>query len=379
MDTWNRDSYENSFTRNCFSGTPFCGSVGWEARWGKDGRALKDDTQIRRLVEMEFLIRPVPLWAQQIARQIDVLPYCGWGFPQHVAAVCTNIGRRDAEAARALRCFTVGPGRLALLANVALLLDGWLKRISPDAVASAIAVQESGGLDWTSIADNVYRALGDVERCKEVLVRRLLERLRFWLRAPYNWSKGDDSLRLGYLYVPALSRNGGWDYFGFESHDPVVRELNERIREQIDTPDRWLEVITSTWPCAPKVMRFLERIICTIGRVERGGTSAYDELVQSPPAAGEVLPVNGTYLDSATSRRLYETSIRLLADYVGDDFCVPVPLPDEVDVAWAARLAASLGGRAPAKVWLASLLLEKIVLYEENFRTFHFTLCINHR
>ncbi len=379
MSVWNKHNYENSLTRYCFPFTPFCGSVGWEAKWGKDGPALKDDAQIRQLLEMEYAIRPVPLWAQRIARQVEMFPSCGWGFPQHAEAVCTNIGRRDADAARSLQCYTVGPGRLGLLGDVALLLDGWVKRAEPDLVASAIAVQESAGLEWTTIAGNVYRALGDPDPRKELLVRRLLERLRFWLRAPYDWAKGDNNHRLGYIYLPALGLYGGWDYFGFELRDPVTKELTQRIHEEIDTPDRWVEAITSTWPCAPKVMRFLEKIICTIGLIEPNATSAFDELKRLVPPAGEVLPVNQTYLDSETSRRLYDTSIRVLGDYAGDDFCLPTPLPDEVDISWANRLTGSLGDRGPVKLWLVSLLLERIVLFEESFRTFHFTRCINQR
>ena len=379
MSIWSRENYEVSFTRNCFSGTPFCGSVGWEGKWGRDGQALKDNPQIGQLVEMELALGPVPLWAQGICRQIDTLPDCGFAFPHHVEAVCTNIGRRDAEAAKALQCYTVGPDRLRLLGNAALLLDGWLKGATSDLAGSVIAAQESGKLDWVIIADEVYGALGDREPRKELLVRRLLERLRFWLRAPYSWAKGDDNNGLGYLYVSAFGTYGGWDYFGFEMHDPLVIELTQRIRDGVDTPDRWLEVITSTWPCAPKVMRFIERIICAIGRIGENGPSSFEELAQSLPAAGEVLPVLQTYLSTETSRQLYDTSIRALGEYVGEGFCAPAPLPDEVEDAWAERLMASLGDRGPVKLWLASLLLERIALYEEGFRTFHFTRYINQR
>ena len=133
----------------------------------------------------------------------------------------------------------------------------------------------------------------------------------------------------------------------------------------------------STWPCAPKVMRYLERTICAIGRIEPGRISSYPELSKSLPASGEVLPVDGTYLDSAASRRLYDTSIRALADYVGEGFPMPAPLPADIDAAWAKRLTARLGGRAPAKLWLAALLLERIALFEGSFKTFHFTRNIN--
>ena len=47
MTVWGKENYENSLTRNCFSFTPFCGTIGWEATWGKDGPALKDNPQIR--------------------------------------------------------------------------------------------------------------------------------------------------------------------------------------------------------------------------------------------------------------------------------------------------------------------------------------------
>jgi len=331
MSTWCRESYEASLTRHCFSGTPFCGSVGWEARWGEDGPALKDDPQMRQLVEMEVAVSPVSLWAQRICRQIDTLPDCGFAFPQHVESVCTNIGRQDAEAAKALKCYTVGPDRLRLLGSVALILDGWLKGAIPDLVAAAVAAQDPGELDWVDIAAGVYGALGDREPRKELLVRRLLERLRFWLRAPYGWAKGDDSARLGYLYLPDMGVYGGWDYFGFEVNDPQIEELTQRIRDELETPERWLDVITSTWPCAPKVMRYMEKIIGAIGRLGENGSSSFDELVQSAPAEGEVLPVLQTYLSSETSRRLYDTSIRALGVYAGDAFCPPATLPDGID------------------------------------------------
>ena len=378
MTVWCRENYENSFTRDCFSFTPFCGSVGWEATWGDGGPALKDDPQIRRLIELEYAVRPVPLWAQRVARQIDEFPPCGAAFPQSVEAVCTNIGRRDAEALKTWRCYTPGPNRLDMLSRVALLLDGWLKGLPPDRVSMALGRGGSSALDWPGVTDAVWAALGPHEPRRCLLIRRLLERLRFWLRAPYEGTKLDENPRLGYLHVPELGQYGGWDYMAFEHNEVASKELDGRIREEVDDGDVWIDLIASTWPCAPKVMRFLERLICSAGKITADGTSSIKALQQSLPATGTVLPVTGTYLDSDASRLLYDTALRVLGEYVQDEFCLPVELPESIDGEWGKRLASVLSERDEVKLWLAALLLERIALFREGFKSFHFTRGVDH-
>ena len=130
--TWDRAAYEASFTRHCFSWTPF---DEWEARWGD--RCLKDDPNVRRLVELEQAASPIPVWAQTVCRQIDAMPPCGWSIPQHVEAVCQNIGRQDLEASMPPRCYSLGAERLELMSHIAMLLDGWLKGLDPDEITAA--------------------------------------------------------------------------------------------------------------------------------------------------------------------------------------------------------------------------------------------------
>jgi len=233
--------YAGIFTRCCFSSAPFCGSVGWGAQWGENRPLLRDSAQIHRLVEMEYAIRPVPVWTQQIARQIDEFPQCGWAFRQQVEAVCTNIGRSSAITVEPVRCFTAGPGRLAVVSHVALLLDGWLQGIDGALVVRTMERQDDTRQDWSTIVSRVWAALGDHGERKVLLVSRLLERLRFWLRAPYGTAKPDDNCRLGYLYVNEMA--GGFDYFGFDNHGPVISEINRKLIESVDTPNRWLEVM----------------------------------------------------------------------------------------------------------------------------------------
>lgn len=375
----NREDYERSFTRHCFSSTPFCGSVGWDATWGDGGPALNQNPQIRRLLELEYAVTPVPLWAQLVARQVDQLPPCGWSFPQHLEAVCTNIGRNDAAAAKASGCYTPGPNRLAMLSRVALLLDAWLKKIPSGRTAMVIASEESSSVDWSCVAENVWKALGEHEPRKRLLVLRLLERLRFWLRAPYEGTKLDDNFRLGFLMVPKAGWFGGWDYFGFDYNEPSSKDLDSRIRSELDAPQQgWLDWIYSTWPCAPKVMRFIERTLAAIGKIAANDTSSIKALSQSLPPASSILPVNGTYLDTETSRQLYNTALQALGERIQDDFPLPAKLPDAIDGQWSKRLSLLLGESNEVKLWLESLLFERIALFEEEFKSFHFTLSRNH-
>jgi len=379
MTEQQRTNYERSFTRHCFSSTPFCGSVGWDAAWGEGGPALNQNPQIERLIELEYAVAPVPLWAQLVARQVDQLPPCGWAFPQHLETVCTNTGRHDAAAVKTSGCYTPGPNRLAMLSNVALLLDGWLKETSPGRTAMIVASEDSFSVDWSSIAGNVWKVLGEHEPRKCLLVLRLLERLRFWSRAPYEGTKLDDNPRLGFLNLPEAGWFGGWDYFGFDYNEPSSKDLDSRIRNDLDAPQQgWLDWIYSTWPCAPKVMRFMERTIAAIGRISADDTSSIDALSHSLPPSGAILPVEGTYLDSETSRRLYRTALHALGEYVKDDFPLPVKLPEEIDTHWSKRLSLLLGEDNPVKRWIVALLFERVFLFEESFKSFHFTLSRNH-
>ena len=123
-DIWNRENVNNSLLRTAFSFTPY---DGWDSTWGTVHPPFKDNPQLRRLLELEWAIRPAPVWVQQIVRQIEQTPPCGACFVQHVEAVCRNIGLNDACAVAACSCYSVGQPRLDLLASVCVCLDGWLK------------------------------------------------------------------------------------------------------------------------------------------------------------------------------------------------------------------------------------------------------------
>jgi hypothetical protein len=367
---WNRDTFEGSLTRMCFSSTPY--DAGWDGDRGLgiDGTVLQGDRQMRRLVEMEVALRPVGVRTQQMAMQVKGMPPCGWCFPQFVEAVCTNLGADDPHAATPCGCYVVGGRRLELMANCALCLDAWAKAVPPATTATALQQRAGDGRDWSRIARNVFDALGEPSRPKRLLVRRLLGRLRFWLRAPLGHPKADDNPRLGYFYTHSMGRFGGWDYFSFERHDADVVDLEAQIHAEIGSPKRWLELIDCTWPCAPKVFRYLERLIVAIGRIEQGAAAAPPALTDELPA--DILQTEGTFLDSDRSRTLFRTALDALGRFLGDEFPVDAT-PGALDERWAERLADLLGEPSRPKRWPAALLLKRILLFRPSFKRFHFT------
>lgn len=366
MDSfWNQENFEASLTRTCFSSTPY------DEGWGNEG--LRGDAEMRRLLELECTVQPVRGWVRRVVRQIEEFPPCGWCFPQYVETVCKGIGAGAAWGAwPAPKCYTVGPDRLSLMARYAVCLDGWVKRVPWETVAGDLDRQVADGRDWYSIASKIWEVLGTPSSLRMLLVRRLLARLRFWLRAPFEPLKPDDNWRLGYFYTHSMGRYGGWDYFSFDHHDPECVELDERIRADVSHADRWIELIESTWPCAPKVFRYLERIILAIGELAEGDHVSPTELAARRQCEA-LLEHNTTYLDSATSRRLFETAVCTLSSYVGGAFFISTPASPNVDAAFAARLQETLGETSPERVWLAALLIKRIALFEGGFRSFHFT------
>ncbi len=373
METlWNREAFEASITRACFSSTPY--DVGWEGdpKGEIDGGVLQSDQQMRRLLEMETALRPMPQWAHAIARQVAGLPPCGWCFPRYVEAVCINIGCGDPEAAAPHGCYDVGPRRMALLANFAVCLDGWLKGIAADVVAVELRQHTTvNGRDWGRFARQVHTVLGEPKPARVLLVRRLLARLRFWLRAPLGTARPDENWRLGYFYTNAMGRFGGWDYFSFQDHDAEAAELDARIRTELDEPKCWLDLINSTWPCAPKVFRYIERLIIAVGRVGDVEGRIPPRITDSVPEG--VLGIEDTWLSSDHSRALYDSALAALAGHVAGVFPADAADPKLVDAQLTTHLADLLGKSSPVTQWIAALLFKRITLFTDSFKSFHFT------
>jgi len=365
---WNRENCDQSFMRTAFSFTPY---DGWDSTIYRP--AFKDNPQLRRLLELEWAIRPVPVWVQKIVRQIDQTPPCGAFFVQQIEALCTNIGRKDAHAVPTGSCYSVGQARLELLAHFCVCLDGWLKKASATDVAAGLLAQSSESRDWEALAERVWSVLGARTSAKVLLVRRLVERLRFWVRAPYSPTKLDDNWRLGYFYAPTMSRYGGWDYFAYDRHDLEAADLSDRIAAQIPGGKRWVELIDYTWPCAPKVFRFLERIIHYIGGMSAEAGDSPNEKSSVPAFLG----IENTYLASDVSRRSFATTLEALTEYVAGQFDPPGCPDGPVDERWKHQLSERMGPAEPPKVYLAALLLERLWLVKDQFKSFHFTRNVN--
>ena len=364
---WNRKHYDVSVARTCFVSTPYGDDP------GADRPAPQNDPEMQRLLEIEASLDPLPNWALEIARQIARLSPFGWAMPHCIEAICQNIGAGDPEAAKPSACYHIGPHRLQLMTDYAICLEGWLKGLSPETIAARTSERSLGWRDWEFIARRIHEALGETGGNKAVLVRRLLAKLRFWLRA------GGANLPIGQARAAQDSGDPGGasrsrqsdaaqagQYVAVTEHELEMAELDRQIRRSVPHAERWLELIDSAWPGAARIFHYIERMMAAIGELDAAPDARPDELVDvdlDPVAAA-----HEAYQSANPGRMLYETVLRVLDDYLGDKFNRAADPKTPVNDKWAERLTRRLGEPTPVGTYLAALTRKRITLLAAKAR-----------
>jgi hypothetical protein len=185
-----------------------------------------------------------------------------------------------------------------------------------------------------------------------MLVQRVLDRQRWWLKSLV-WDDDRRSLFGRGHYLGDL-RGSGDSYGNPEFCDPYFAELSVPRVRRLEAalaevcPD-WQEfkaMIDSSWLCAPKAFRYLERLLWSIGKGQ--------------PVAGEVpgfLQVDDTYPDHDSASRWWRGFLASLDAWWQDQ---PAEGPIATDV------GRRLGDPSPVKRWLVRLLVRRLELLERH-------------
>ena len=310
--------------------------------------------ELRSILREENAIASVPGWASDIVVRMMELPMCGYyAYPENVTQIVDAIATQRCPDV-VMRCYTVDSGRKALLSYYVFCMDAWWKDAPLPHVVAELLGRDQLGRDWEGIAAAIYRTLGERSEIKKLVVERLIHRLRWWIKSLI-WSDDKRDRFLLDVYSGDIRGNEqNWGAYGnspygdpyfVELELPHVKAMEERILTSLPDGRKLLERIHSTWLCAPKVFRYLERLITEIGAIGSDG----------PP--GDVMPLlqcEDTYPDFDANHEHYTDLLERLRLWLdGNEGAVP-----------------SLGETSPVKRWLVHLLRHKLVFhatYEENF------------
>ena len=274
------------------------------------------------------------------------LPPCGhYTFPRPILQACEAIGQECCPKF-VVGCYTADSSRKALASHYVYCLDAWLQQ-APLAAASA----ELGGhrvrdRDWSRIVAEIHETLGEQTEARVLLVRRLVHRLRWWIKTLIWEDDRRDRFEMD-AYLGDTRGSAEWGDYGnpgfydpyfAELKVPEVQDLARQIRELVPDGRAILERIESTWLCAPKFFRYLERLILEIGSV---GTDT------GPDFGRSYLQCEDTYPDLASCRQWHASFIASLDAWLtGDD-----------------RAVLALGRVTPVKHWLAGMLRHRLQIY----------------
>ena len=248
--TGDRESFDSSITPTCFPATLWPSPRSAQDEWQAVSAESGGDSDMRRLLEMEWACRPVPAWARQVARQIGNLPPCGWCLLQAVEAICKNIGAGDGDAAHPHGCHRVGPHQTQLMSDYAVCLSGWLRGANPEMVAADTSEKSLGWRDWEQIAKRIGESLGEPTEAKVMLVRRLLAHISRPGLAASPAPAGNGAAHAGADEPPAEGRPA-WRPGTPDKADPAQAELDARIRHDVPGAESWLSLINAAWPWRP--------------------------------------------------------------------------------------------------------------------------------
>ena len=335
---WTSQAFEASVTGRAWTYTEYDG--GWEK--------CRDSSEIREIFAAEMALETVPDWAREIIDRLlaNPLPPCGhYTYPHPIRQICEAIGQERCPDF-VIGCYTAEPERKILMSCYIFCLDAWLKEAPLETACAELERRDDLGRDWARIVRAVYETLGESLELRVLLVRRLLHRLRWWLKTLIWRDDRRDRLMLD-AYLGDVRGSSEWGDYGnpgfhdpyfAELQEPEVQELAQQIREQVPKGSELLTRIESTWLCAPKAFRYLERLIVEIGSV---GSEA-------PPDFGRsILQCEDTVPDFASSRQWHASFLSSLKAWLdGDGDALP-----------------ELGPITPVKHWLVRMLRYRLQIY----------------
>lgn len=342
---WSREAWDASVSAKAYN------SDWWATLTPEKEPELWEELQ--SLLTEEIALPSVPDWATEIVVRMMELPMCGYyAYPDNVMQIVDAISAQRCPDI-VMKCYTVDAGRKVLLSYYVYCLDAWLKDAPLPHVLAELSLRDSLGKNWEQIAPAIYSTLGDRTEIKRIVIERMNHRLRWWIKSLI-WS--DDKRDRFMLDVYSGDIRGDEEHWGAYGNSPYgdpyfaelslphVKEMEERIRADVPDGKKLLDRIQSTWLCAPKMFRYLEKLIAEVGAIGSKSSSGDESFLQC----------EDTYPDfDANQKHFADLLERLQLWQKGHDDALP-----------------ALGSATPEKRWLAHLLWHKLVfhsMYEENF------------
>jgi hypothetical protein len=313
-------------------------------------RSFVASPELRSLVTEEAALGAVSGWAKEIVTRMigSPLPPCGhYAFPAPVIQIIEAIGQERCPAF-VIGCYTADPARKRRLQAIVYCLDAWLHGAPLETATWELERQHIDDKNWSGIVRGIYTTLGDPHPLRVLLVERLIHRLRWWVKT-HSWDN-DARLQFGLdQYLGDPRGDGDWGDFGdpelsdpyfVELREPDIVSMEERIRTEVADGEALLVRIQSTWLCAPKAFRYIERLLLEIGAIGTTDTPGFDQ---------RLLDCDDTYPDFEQAREWEAALLNRLASWLaGDSDAVP-----------------ELGPVTPTKHWLAGLLHYRLMLMDD--------------
>ena len=342
---WNAENFGRSHTASAWACTPY--SAGWDgsARYGED---LPASEELRAIFDEEMALGAPPTWALDVLRRmIDPMSMCGHAaFPSPTNQILHAIGQERCPEF-VLGCYTAPPERKRRMLYVVYCLDAWAQEAPPSVAGAELSRRRDDlGHDWASIVAKLYAALGERTDAKELLVEHLISRLRWWVKTLTWFDDKRDAFQLD-VYAGDV-RGSGDDYGNPPFGDPYFAQLElprtqeraTRIRALLPeaVANKLIDAIESTWLCAPKAFRYVERIVQDVGALGSETT---------PTTYATIFDSGDSYVDFDDAKRWYEQLVRDMTAWLHG----------------AADALPELANPTPAKRWLVRLLRHKLELY----------------
>ena len=162
----------------------------------------------------------------------------------------------------------------------------------------------------------LWQTLGERTDTKELLVARLLHRQRWWAKTLV-W---DDDARDAFITdhylgdprgsVDSYGNPGFLDPYFTELEAPRAKHLHARLADTCPHWDWFRPHLEQSWLCAPKALRFLERMLWAIGQGHPPG--------DDDPPVPKFLHCEDTYPDPNEAARWWQDFLAALRGYWQD-------------------------------------------------------------